>query len=484
MSTYSILDKLRNIHPGWGLSIILIGFTLCRLPALHLPLFWDELGVDAPSVFELMENGVDIQPKALDPELSRGHPMLYVFVNALIGSLFGENLVTLHVFNLLISLCVLVSTFFLGRLLFGTMTGLLGAFLLALQPIMHAQATLILPEVSLSLAAIWMLYGYWSNNRLIYVMAGVCAVWLKETAIFIPAALILYELSTLVKSNQTITSRSFISRLFWIGTPWLAFGGFLILQKIQNGWFLFPYHTGLFDLSPGSIFKKLILYLQFLLVNQGRFLWLFWLVIGFVFAYLNRERNKPISEFLLSPVYQMAISYIGILVLFSSTNAYLNRYLLLVFPVLAILVAEQIAQIYLTWKNSPGLKALSMVTSLALLAVIPWLLPVKHFVYDEHPVFERQLILTQAVVDELVQNPEYNGCNIQCNWPIQDALKMDYAGYREEILPFYLLGPGDHLDFQIWMMPGSTSNPPPPDQTEIVKVMEYEGMSCTIFRRK
>lgn len=447
-------------------------------------MFWDELGVYGPSVYYLMENGIDIQPKALDPELSRGHPMLYVFANALVGSLTGESLASLHLFNLSITLFLLLSTFFLGRALIDSRSGLLAVVILAAQPILHAQATLILPEMALSLAIIWMLYAYWTWKPALYTLAGIAAVWTKETAIFIPFALWVFEIFSHRGNFVHLLKKSNRSRFIWISVPWFSFVLFLILQKVQNGWILFPYHTGLFDFTPTAIAGKLGNFLSFLFWEQGRFLWSLILLTGSLVLYYRKSGITPALPTRDTASHGLIASVFMVIIGFSSTNAYLNRYLLLLFPLIAIVVADMAFAIYDRYSISMKGALAAPLMFLGLMVILPWLIPARSFAYDEHPNFVRYLELTQLAVDELMTEKEYAGSNIQCNWPIHSAIQFDHGGYRKKALPFYLVGPNDSLNFQVRINPGANDNPPSPSRLDVYKVFTHAGMTCTIYKRR
>lgn len=464
------------------LSIVLGAVLISRYPALNLPLFWDELGVYGQSVFYLLEHGVSIEPRALDPELSRGHPMLYVFVNALFTSLCGATIFNLHLFNLSIALCLILATYALGKLWVNEWVGCVAAALLAAQPIFHAQATLILPEMSLALAAVGMLYAYHKSYYILYILSGFIAVWIKETAIFIPGALLLLELVRFPAYKAQGNLFTWFKKTLWIASPWLGFGIFLIIQRAQNGWFLFPYHTSLFDWSPTTILSKLGWYLSFLFYKQGRFLWLILLFVALYRYFRTSLQSTKISNY--APYLSTAFVYVILLLAFSSTNAFLNRYLLLLYPVLAIAVAHSI--FYLFQGSNKELHSTKLQSWLvfSVLVITPWLIPVKHFVYDEHPRFDRHIELTNMAVRELMEQPIYHGRNIQCNFPLHNALLDDHAGFREDSLPFQIVGPSESVDFIAFIHPGSYDHMPSETRCRVSKIIEHMGMSCTIYECK
>jgi 4-amino-4-deoxy-L-arabinose transferase-like glycosyltransferase len=472
-----------RLTPGL-LVLIVLTLVFCRWPALEHPLFWDELGVYAPSVYYLLDHGVSIQPSALDPELSRGHPMLYVFSQALLASWLGESSFTLHLINLGMAACVVLSVFFLGRVVFGRAAGLLAAALFCAQPLVHAQATLILPEMSLALAVLWMLIAWYQKRWLLYLLAGLAAVWLKETAMLVPGALVLAETGLWWRGRSHGERHDLPwSRMALLLAPWLGFVAFLLLQKAQNGWYLFPYHTSLFDFSLDALASKLFRYLRFLFWEQGR--WLV-LTVALGLAWQKALKGQLRQEILANTNSRFAWGAVLVFLCwlgFSMTNAYLNRYLLALFPLLAVLAGhllwlvwqELCVRRYGLWLGGAGL---------LLMLGLPWALPVNHFVYDDHPRFDRHLQLTETAVQELVNDEAYRDCLIQCNWPIHTALESDRAGFREQPLPFYLKGPGDKLDYRVWLQPGSADHPPPYDQVEVAKQWEWQGMHCIIYRYK
>ena len=65
---------------------------------LHLPYFWDELGVYAQAADYQFQRTISLMPSSLPPELSRGHPLLFTVMNACVMRVFGEGVFALHAF--------------------------------------------------------------------------------------------------------------------------------------------------------------------------------------------------------------------------------------------------------------------------------------------------------------------------------------------------------------------------------------------------
>src|SRR5215217_8095596 len=101
---------IRTKNIWWvGLILVLAVFIVVKYYDLNIPYFWDELGVYAPGSLKMKESGhIGILPANLDPEYSRGHPLLCFFVHALSFRFFGDTVFVAHATSLFIGCCVLV----------------------------------------------------------------------------------------------------------------------------------------------------------------------------------------------------------------------------------------------------------------------------------------------------------------------------------------------------------------------------------------
>ena len=129
----------RNL-PELFVVFILLLFVLLKIPALHLPYFWDELGVYSRAGLYLHDNGLGLLPKDLPPELSRGHPLLFAFIQAIGYNIFGDGVVGGHITALIISLILLWSVYFITSKYFSKYTALLAVMILIIQPLFFAQS--------------------------------------------------------------------------------------------------------------------------------------------------------------------------------------------------------------------------------------------------------------------------------------------------------------------------------------------------------
>jgi 4-amino-4-deoxy-L-arabinose transferase-like glycosyltransferase len=160
-----------------GLSLILLVFVLAKLPDLPTPYFWDELGVYARGALNMKDTGhFSLLPSAMDPELSRGHPLLSYLGYALAFKLFGDTPVVGHSFTLLLAATALLTTYLFARRAIGRSAALIAIAVLAVQPLFYAMAGIIMPEMMLTLFSIGAMWGLLSRRWWLYLISAICCV--------------------------------------------------------------------------------------------------------------------------------------------------------------------------------------------------------------------------------------------------------------------------------------------------------------------
>jgi hypothetical protein len=144
-----------------------------------------------------------------------------------------------------------------------------------------------------------------------------------------------------------------------------------VVQKVQNGWYFFPLHSGYVSFSISTIYSRIGYYLSFLLKGQGRYGWTLTAVFtGLTFIWANRQgRWRKIIDLLNSDWVKVRFLLVSVLYIFygllvSGLNFHMARYLLFLFPVLCVLVAFCLIYVYSSLKSVP-----SAVVVLILLAI-------------------------------------------------------------------------------------------------------------------
>ncbi len=381
-------------------------------PPLDTPLFWDELGVYGRSVWYLLDNTVSILPGDLPPDLSRGHPMLFVFLTSFWMNLFGETLIVGHLFMLLISVSLVISTSFIAFKLTKSKTvGLIAGTYLFFQVPFMAQSELILPEVMLALFIIWAFYFLLKEKMVWYALFASLALLTKETAIIVPAIGVAY----LLIKNRSVHIKSTLLAI----SPYLTFAAFLCIQKIQNGWFLFPYHTGLIHWELDYITTNFSNALYFLCVAQGRIGISVALFAALIFGLATKTiRFKPTYLLIGS-----GLVIVGML-LFSSINFYMNRYFMLLFPFIGILVGYYIVKI------STRFVWVQIICFGLLFFPLRYLTNDTKFNYDVDLGYLYTVHNLKRGVQILEQQPGLKSTDkVYCDFPANFALKTPKNGY-------------------------------------------------------
>ncbi|MDP5172851.1 MAG: glycosyltransferase family 39 protein [Bacteroidia bacterium] len=334
----SIKDFTRNLPWSW-LSVLgaTLWFLVAKWPDFSLPLFWDELGVYGPGVLHMVDHGIGLLPSSLPPELSRGHPLLFYALFATFAKLFGWSLVSIHVLSFLTSLALIWSTWLIGMKMFGEWGAVLAAISLMAMPAIFAQSQLLLPEMLLSLWLLWALYGWYSQNWILYVLMASAALLTKESALVLPLAAALYSLLFQEKGKSTLLALS----------PLLIFGLFLVVQRIQNGWFFFPYHTQFISFSWDEWGTRSSLLFDFLLIYQGRWIMSALLLLGAGFVVWNRK-SLQIKQ--MHPWIRLSGIFLIGIICFTLLNVYMDRYLICLLPLLTLGLAALLPEIQTSFR--------------------------------------------------------------------------------------------------------------------------------------
>jgi hypothetical protein len=204
---------------------------------------------------------------------------------------------------------------------------LLSSLLFLVSPFFQAQYCLVLPEMMLTLFSVLSLI-FWIDRRVfLYFICASAAILTKETGIIIPATIFVYELIINQKKGLKTALVGF--------TPVIMFIIFIVIQRIQNGWFLLPGHTSFIDFTFNSIWDKFYHFIEFIFIKQGRIFISILSVLGLFWV----EKKIFTNEWILLFLYFIA----GLA--FCSINFFMMRYILFIFPVFCILVLTIIHQL-------------------------------------------------------------------------------------------------------------------------------------------
>ncbi|MCX7985414.1 MAG: glycosyltransferase family 39 protein [Bacteroidales bacterium] len=312
------------------LFIVIVVLTLIKLPFFNLPFYWDEAWSYAMAVFDMADKGPTLIPGHANEWFTRGHPLLYYFTASLWLKVFGANVLSAHIFSFLISVIALVICFYAFAQITGRwVVGLFVSIALMVQSVFLTQSTMLLPEIFVMMLGLLTLYFYYKSKWLGYLFAASALVLTKETGlVFI--AFVLFDKIFLRKIfflNESEKNKQFLKETIIVFIPFLVFLIFVLVQKIQLGYFLFPEHTGMLVTDPKTVWSNFQVYAGQLIWGQGRNIWSIVLLLFIVWASVKKVFDKN-EWYLLTSVLLFIIAYL----LFSSINFFTTRYLLSVIP--------------------------------------------------------------------------------------------------------------------------------------------------------
>ena len=429
-------------HLLFVLSIIVL--TVFKWHDLQLPYFWDELGVYAQAADYQVHHHIGLMPSTVPPLLSRGHPLFFTFMNAVVMRLLGEQIFVAHAFCFFISICLLLAVYIKVDRYFNPVTGILSVVLLASQPLFLAQSGLLLPEMSLSLFVFLALCFYFEERFLLFALFGALAILTKEAAVVLPVAVIAYSIFRWVLLRSKPAGLNLVAMVLTL-SPYFIFGLFLLVQKQQNGWYFFPLHIHSVTFDFRAVLSQLHDFLFFIFWSQGRGFMSFVLLTGAAFALLTGKWT--LHRIGRSFVLLIVLLFFAFLAISAMVDLYVARYVLVLLVVFSILAAV----------------ALSIISSNRFFAAVVLMLVVfqgiqnlenGQFNYDADLGYRRSVhVMQQAFI--YVAETAKPGEKAFSNFPGYFALTFQPGGYLSGRKDVQLAGKEDTVYYEIICSPGT-----------------------------
>lgn len=428
----------------WAALGILIVFILLKLPLLGLPFYWDEAWVYAPAVKIMAENGPSLLPDALPVFFSRGHPLLFHFLGGTWVSVFGESNVSLHSFGLAVSLGLLVAVYIIGKRLFHPVAGIASMVVLSVQTSFFVQSTFVLPEIMVALWTLLFLFAYIEQKKLLYFLSGGALLLTKESGVVAMATIGLFYLFKAIGQSK-FSLKSFFNpkQLLWMASPVLPLLLFLLIQRLQMGWFLYPEHTGMISLDWSAVSGKLKAVATYVFIRNGRLiLWLMALV-GIFWGYKKANSFGEIVK--IKQFTLLGLLFVCLYALFSSINFFTIRYLLSVLPIIVLLTVG------LSWYYYPKKPALWLVfVAINISTAIPFLLD-KSGRGDTDPGFSEAVKAFESVI-HYCESQKWQQQGIATDFLMKTGLTEPRSGYLRDKVPFSKVGWGIEDDTTILIL--------------------------------
>lgn len=429
---------MKPSNPVSGLSrywiwVVVLLFIAVKIPALSVPLFWDEAGVYGAAGLYMHDHTISMMPASLPPELSRGHPLVYTCLQAIWYTVFGDTVTGGHLGNLCISIALLISVWYIVSKRISPRAGLIAVCLLAIQPIFFAQSVMVLPEVLLTLFMIWSLHCWIGRNYIGFALFATLAMLTKETAVILPAVAIAHLLIT-----RELRTQWSVRMLVAIVFPWLMFGVFLQVQKWQNGWYFFPYHGSNIKLVLPLILDLLEKYARFIFIEQGR---VFLTCVGaFAIALFCLKRQFRISSF-----FMLLLLWCSAGVAINCISFYLDRYVLFVLIGGVLVISGIIDQLISVHRGFVLVVPVALIAGAVFMYGNPWeerepgQPNETYFTYDSDMLYVEYAEDMRQIISETIDDAD-TVLAVYANWPITSALMEPRLGYTKKEVgkDFYL----------------------------------------------
>jgi 4-amino-4-deoxy-L-arabinose transferase-like glycosyltransferase len=397
--------------PAFAMVSLAVATILLKLPTLDTPAFWDEMGW-LRQAHGLEEAGLRTAIPGLRPASAFwGHPPGLHLSLAALGRVFGVSVDTAHALIAVFAAIGVCATFLLARFWYGVRTAWLAALLLLLSPIYLAQSGMFLADVPVAALGALAAYFVVRDRYIPYVACASYMVLLKETAIVLVVALLLYRF---VVMNPVRQAR--LRDVARYSIPLAVIGAFILLQKAITGkfFFIYDFDVELFQRTPALMWAQFRLVTQTIFIDQYRFI--FTALIALNLLVNPKARRRELWLF----VFVVVLSGYAFSVLY-----YLPRYLLPVLPLFYILAAASILDL----ARRPGLQLAAAGVALGMMI---WSLTSQPLRVNGETSFRYLDIVAmhKAVIDALARDrPD---ARVLTTWPHTGELTWPLFGYVRE----------------------------------------------------
>lgn len=441
--------------PGWreGLLALLaaLAWTALVLPPLDTPYWWDEADVYVPGAKWVAENDLVVTPGVFPDDYSRGHPILLYWLAGAAFRAFGTEPTVGHLVAFPFAAFALAFVYLLGATLFGRAAGFASAAVLACTPMFLSMGAFLLPEMPLTALAAASLFFHARRRYLACAVAGVLAVWVKETGIF--AALAIAGAEVLVAWNDGALRRA-LPRIALLLTPLLALALFFVWQKAYAGYYVFPHHANLFADRPFGL-ANVVTVFPSVLFWHGR--WVFLLAaIGAAMVGRGAWPDDPL------PTRTTSVVALGLLVIgnaiFFAKMFWLERYALPAHVSFAVLGAGALLWGIERVSRARRLLRTSPIVIVCAVGVANLDAPTEPDAEEQTFVYVDAIATHRAAFDALFEETERLGRDpvVLTPWPMQIELREPYLGFVDRPLRTVHPRSAEDADFDL-MLFGSES---------------------------
>jgi len=408
----------RERHELFGVAVAAFVLLALLVAPLSTPYWWDAGAVYAPGAKWLLDHGFDARPGVFPSDLSRGHTPLFYLVLAGAFRVLGAGPVAGHALTFGFAWMAVLLTYALGRRLFGWPAGALAATLLLTAPLFLTMSSEALPEMALTALTTASFYAFARGRMVECAVWGTLLVLVKETGVACPLAI---AGAATIESITERSPREGARRAGLSLLPVVVLAAFFVAQKRAEGWFVLPYHSGLFH-ERHSLIEQLARVAESIFVTDGRIV----TVLGAIVLAVLRRRTvlgswEKRHRAVLTAFGLYTIMNLG----FFAKMFFLERYVLPVHVVVVVVLGGLLAPAGATVRaRMPGLAAVVLSIGIALsrrsagsdMASGETTFRYLHAVHAYHALYGR--------LEATSQNPV-----VLTDWPVTDALREPFLGW-------------------------------------------------------
>jgi 4-amino-4-deoxy-L-arabinose transferase-like glycosyltransferase len=407
-------------------SLIFSALFLAHAALLRLPYFWDEAGFYIPAAHDFLLSG-DLVPHTT---AANAHPPLLTIYLAGWWKFSGFNPAVTRIAMLIVASFALLGIWRLACVVTNRTIAALTVLCTAAYPVFFAQSTMAHLDMLAAGFTLWGLAAYIERRPIWTIALFSLAAMSKETAIFAPVVLLLWEFVC-----PWVFKRLCLYPPRWQRMLALALCGFPLAV-----WFLYLHRrTGYFFGDPGYMQYNLSSTLSPLRIAVAVVLRL-WHTLGYMNMFVltlltlaamlepalsadgvaRRRIQLPVQSIfgVVTLAYVLALSVLG--------GAVLTRYLLPVYPLIVLLCVSTLHRRLRWWPV-----AIPAVVAAFVAALI--FNPPYRFAPEDNLTYRDYVVLHKQAAAYLAQHA--HGARVLTAWPASDEISEPYLGYVKSALP-------------------------------------------------
>lgn len=381
------------------------------------PFFWDEAWSYLRTIDYMAKHQLTLNPVALDPEISRAHPLLFYSIMAGCYRWISSSPMVMHGIMALLNTCLLIVCTQELRKICSLKTSTLFLLFFFLQEVILVQFPMVLPEVMIGLLSALSVLYYVRHQNIALSISLMILVLIKESSIAILASIGLLLFIDCLRKQKPLQDA-------WVLiAPSILFLLHFVLLKQRFGWFVFPAHADV--LKTGSLARtmdNLPLIFSFTCIEQGR--WIMLLLLGVCIAGVLLWKEVFQIASLSKRLLVATAVFIALYTLFTAANFQMLRYQI---P-LIVMVCMSLAVLLPSLKIKHQLLSIAMLTGIL---VYHHCTERNDWIDDIRFTARNMMQVHQQCVSYLESNIPISH-SIETHFLMQCNLQHEYAGYLHQ----------------------------------------------------